>query len=68
MDMGAHRRAFAPPTAPWNLKKMTPYAASCKTLKFSLAPSALALNTLKFSLRHLKFAKVSTFRRRYAKN
>ena len=40
----------------------------CKTLKFSLAPSALTLITLKFSLRHLKFAKVSTFCRRCAKN
>ena len=50
----------------WNWWRHTQF--HCKTLKFSLAPSALALNTLKFSLRHLKFAKVSTFCRPCAKN
>ena len=50
----------------WNWWRHTQFP--CKTLKFSLAPSALAFNTLEFSLKHLKFAKVSTFCRRCAKN
>ena len=53
--MGARRGggkggALAP--LPWNLKHMTSYAAVLrKTLKFSLAPSALAIDTLYFSLK-----------------
>ena len=40
---------------PWNLKKMTSYAAVLQhTLKFSLAPSALATDTLYFSLKRAK--------------
>ena len=50
----------------WNWWRHTQF--SCKTLNFSLAPSALALNTLKFSLWHLKFEKVSTFCRRCTKS
>ena len=37
------------------MKNMTSYAAILRnTLKFSLAPSALAIKTLKFSLKQLK--------------
>ena len=55
---GGKGRALAPP--PWNLKKMTPYAAVLpNTLKLLLAPSALALDTLYFSLkRREKNAKI----------
>ena len=41
--------------SPWNLKMMTSYAVFVQnTLKFSLAPSALASNTLKLSLKRRK--------------
>ena len=43
---------------PWNLKKMTSYAAlQGNTLKFSLAPSSLAINYLKCSRKRRKNAK-----------
>ena len=44
---------------PWNLKIMTSYAVPVEnTLKFSLAPSALALFTLKLRLKRRKIAKI----------
>ena len=52
---------------PWNLKKMTSYAAVLKnTPNFSLAPSALALDTLYFSLKRRKKRKNFRLRLRRA--
>ena len=50
ITMGARRGALAPP--PWNLKKMTSYAAILQiTLKFSLATTALAIDNLYLNLK-----------------
>ena len=68
MGMGARREGALAHNPHGFRKRWRHMLLSCKTLKFSLAPSALAFNTLKFSLKHLKFAKVSTFCRRCAKN
>ena len=70
--MGARRGggkggALAP--LPWNLKHMTSYAAVLrKTLKFSLAPSALAIDTLYFSLKRRKKRNIFRLRLRRAEN
>ena len=51
----SERTTWGSSPSPWNLKMMTSYAVSVQnTLKFSLAPSALASNTLKLSLKRWK--------------
>ena len=64
--MGARRwaRGHLPPS---NLKKMASYTAVLQiTLKFSFAPSALALDTLYFSLQHREKSKMFRLRLRRA--
>ena len=53
---GGQRGALAPPL---EFEKMTSYTAILQnTLKFSLAPSALAIHTLHFSLKRRKNVKM----------
>ena len=62
--MGARRGeggALAPP--PWNLKKVRSYAAVLQnTPKFSVAPSALAIDTLYFTLKRREKRKMFRLR------
>ena len=70
-DMGARRGGgkggHLPP--PLEFEKLTSYAAvQQNTLKFSLAPTALAIDTLYFSLKRAKKCKIFRLRLRRAEN
>ena len=57
--MGARRGGARGALVPLEFEKMTSYAAVLQnTLKFSLAPSVLAIDTLYFSLKHRKNAHI----------